>query len=125
MKAYDRIIRESGSGTSSREVCRRVANAPAPRYYVTARRAIEVVWRIHNGKPMNRQRSLRGDMYADIYKRALAMMKDTGRGLANCVSRIIEKPAPSFYVSPGTVRNIVSQVMSEKRRINREARRNK
>lgn len=107
------------------DVYRAVAESPAERFWVTARRAYDVIKRMHNGIALKNMFPLRKEMYDEIYTRVQRIReKHPSMTLFDAVTRVIEEPAPKFYLNAMTIKNIVTSCIRKKqkeRRLKRKA----
>lgn len=77
--------------------------SPAKRFYVSERRAQDVVTRLIDGESIDDMRPERRRMFLEIYSRVLLQMQ-SGRAvpLVEIVREVIKQPAPEFYLTPGS-----------------------
>ena len=88
-----------------------VAQSPASRFWVSEERAAAVVAAMEAGKPMPRMRSNKREMFGEIYRRYLIMRKDCpGKSAYELVARIVNQPAPKFYLTPRTVGEFIYRI---------------
>lgn len=80
----------------------------APRFYVSERRAAIVLSEISQGIIYVTGR--RKDMFMELYKRVQALMRSMPEmNLRQSCEEIIYQPAPSFYLTEGTIAVILSK----------------
>lgn len=118
---YRREIRNSRRELHAMELCRKVAETGASRYWVSEYRAAAVIGRLlaisrRMGKasretlleipPLNGMVPERARLYLDLFSR-LQTTADDGTPLICAVSRLVNGPAPRHYLSPETVMKIV------------------
>lgn len=109
MLVYNRIVAEERF-ICMNDVYRRIAEEPAPRFYVSPERAVSVVAMMLNGGNMNRMRPFKRDMFSEIYKRALKLGAKRGmkqEALRNICAAVVRQKAPKFYMSPGSVKILI------------------
>lgn len=86
--------------------CRAVA-APAPRFWVSEERATAVVSRLLAGRTLGRMRPMRRRMFADIARRVRQLLEaEPSLSLYLAVERVVNSPAPSYYLSPGSAKAV-------------------
>lgn len=83
-----------------------VVNMPAPRFWVSDKRAAIVVSSMLKGhNPTARMNGTKRDMYIEICRRTAALMQRSPQlSLAAAVGEVVCSPAPRFYLTPGTAR---------------------
>lgn len=92
------------------EIIRRLMHAPAPRFYVSEERAAIVLAAIHNGDNLKGMLSNKRRMFMALYRRAKKYIKEDGSVNWDEVSRIVvNQPAPSFYITPGSIKVTISR----------------
>lgn len=89
-------------------IAHKVVNMPAPRFWVSDKRAAIVVAAMTKGHaPLAQMNSTKRDMYLEIYRRTMALMRRIpGISLAEAVAEVVSSPAPRFYLTPGSARII-------------------
>lgn len=96
------------------DVYTEVANSPASRFYVDVKRATDVVRGLISGKKDVRLTPLKAEMYGEIARRvAIVMDAHPCLGLREAVERVVESPAPKFYIRPCSVMGIVKRKKRE------------
>ncbi len=93
-----------------------IANAPAPRFYVSEARAVQVVASIIRRKERYYwgMRNLKRQMFMEILHRATAMMiDDPTLTLAEAVRKTVRRPAPKFYMSTASVKACLCKLRKE------------
>ena len=84
-----------------------VADSPASRFWVSEERAAIMA----AGKPMPRMRSNKREMFEEIYRRYLLMRKDyPDKSVYELVTKIVNQPAPKFYLTPRTVGEFIYRI---------------
>ena len=110
-RAYLNLPGDGGPGSwRMADVCRRVVNMPSRRFWVSPRRAAEVVGRLLRGEGAGVMRGERLRMFEEIASRTAAMMGGCGGGgmpLLYAVERVVLEPAPCFYLSAESARKIL------------------
>lgn len=91
-----------------RDIFEVVANSPAPRFYVSERRAAIVVSDILRGRDVvGHMGACKREMYQEICRRVTELLPRRGRRkLLETVSEVVNGPAPKFYMTAGSARVI-------------------
>lgn len=85
-----------------------VARLPAPRFYVSANRAMVVLAKINSGDSLSDMRPLKREMFLEIHRRVSAFILDNPRSsLVEAIESTLARPAPSFYLSPVSVKMLI------------------
>lgn len=88
-----------------------VADSPASRFWVSEERAAIVISAMAAGKPMPRMRSNKCEMFEEIYRRYLLMREDyPDKSVYELVTKIVNQPAPKFYLTPRTVGEFIYRI---------------
>ncbi len=95
------------------DVLEATVKSPAPRFYMSARRALEIITDIRGGNPPpmsdNKERMVR-----DIMTRLEVAENDNpGTSTKHLLEAILDQPAPEFYLKPTSAKTILC---NEKRR---------
>lgn len=92
------------------EIFSRAAASLAPRFYVSERRASEVMSRIDRGDTLSTMTPLRRAMYNDIY-RIVTEYRNAHPGCSTyeATFHAVNSEAPSFYVTGASARVILSR----------------
>ena len=94
------------------EVIEYAVKSEAPRFYVTfenARRFVSLLLR-KKKLPIVNENKL--EMYKEIYRRYIKQMKDSNKRYKYLIlEKIIEEPAPSFYLEEETFRGIIYKTL--------------
>lgn len=108
VKAFHEALK---TAPSVKEAFEMVERMPAPRFYITFERAKTLVTAHHKGRVVYSNIHKRV-MIAELHKRWVAAgMTD------EALLKIITQPAPSFYVTKGTVMVMVYGELKKKKRI--------
>ncbi|MBQ1227467.1 MAG: hypothetical protein IIX79_05205 [Alistipes sp.] len=92
----------------------RVVNTPTKRFWVSPERAAIVVSRIIKGDSLIEMRPPRREMFFEIYRRVKLLRKeDPSASLYSLVFRVVQEPAPKFYLTPGSAKVIIHRVKKE------------
>lgn len=88
-----------------------VAGSAASRFWVSEERATIVISAMIAGKPLPRMRSNKREMFEEIYRRyLLAREKNPQKSVYELVSKIVNQPAPKFYLTPRTVGEFIYRI---------------
>ncbi|MCD8295372.1 MAG: hypothetical protein LUE27_09050 [Clostridia bacterium] len=114
MRAYDRYV-ESAGQLRMPDVYRAVASMPASRFWVSEIRASLVVSAMLRGeRPLERMWPLRREMYAEICRRVVELRKrNPDMSVSDACAEVVMQPAPSFYLTPGTVKVMICRYRKE------------
>lgn len=84
------------------------ASSPASRFWVSERRAGEVISHLMKGGSIERMLPKRREMYEEILRRTLAYMKKHPRAsVTDAVFEAVNSPAPEFYLTYKSTRVIL------------------
>ncbi|ROT10050.1 hypothetical protein EEL33_01265 [Muribaculaceae bacterium Isolate-037 (Harlan)] len=93
------------------DICKAVAESPSCRFWVSEKRAAIVISSMESGRCLPCMTETKREMFAEIYRRykelRLIHPKMTILELATIV---VNQPAPKFYFTPRTVREIVRRI---------------
>lgn len=114
MRAYDEYL-ASCDYICMPDVYKTIVNMPSSRFWVSDKRAEVVVSAIIRGKNILKcMRSLKREMYEEIYHRVLTLSKqEPYLSLSKLCAIVVCQPAPKFYLSPGTAKAIVCKSRKE------------
>lgn len=105
-------LRKSKPSTTQEEVIKYAINSGAPRFYVTfenARRFISLLARKKKLPIINENKV---EMYKEIYRRYIKQIKESNMRYKYLIlEKIIEEPAPSFYLEEETFRGIIYKTL--------------
>lgn len=88
----------------------RIVNTPCSRFWVSEERAMVVCSALMRGeKPLERMRPTKREMFLEIYRRVV-VERGKGRTLAQAVSRVVNSPAPKFYMKPRCAIEIIYKI---------------
>ena len=109
--------RKTNPLATQNEIIEVAVKSEAPRFYVTfekARRYISLMMRKKRLPLVNKNKM---EMYKEIYNRYLKRIKETRNHYRYVIlEKIIEEPAPSFYLDEETFRGIVYKTLREHKR---------
>lgn len=98
------------------KVLRETVQSPSKRFWVSEERAIIVVMQMMAGKNLDRMQPMRKAMYEEIYRRTMKVkMMNPEMTITDIVSRVIEQPAPCFYLTQGSAKVIIHNAMKKRK----------
>lgn len=108
MTAYKRVA--PSCWTQYEAYCRMVKE-PAPRYYVTAKQAYQVIARMVRGdfERVNMMLPLRRRMYYTLYDEFVALCEKPSfynKSVWFIIQHAVERPAPEFFISPERAKHL-------------------
>ncbi len=93
------------------EICRKVADSPASRFWVSEERAAAVISSMLAGRRLPKMSHNKREMFTEIYWRYISMRDLRPReSLFSLISEIVHQPAPKFYLTPLTVGEIIYRI---------------
>lgn len=114
---YKKIVQNNnaeGRIMSRYEICKIIADSPAPRLYISPERARKLTFNYEKYRaPDNSHKHGKAAMHAEFYRRYLELPKEL-RSITN-IERIIEQPAPSFYLSPHRIYKLLYKVYDRRK----------
>lgn len=87
-----------------REIGDRVVNSPSPRFWVSEERASAVISLLLRGRPvLDTMRPTKREMFTEILRR-VTLLRQTHPDwrLSRLVAKVINSPAPKFYMEPSS-----------------------
>lgn len=96
---------------SQQQAYERMVMQPAPRYYVTAKQAYQVIARMARGdfERVNMMLPLRRKMYYTLYDEFVSLCEKPmyyNKSVWYIVQQAVARPAPQFYISPERAKHI-------------------
>lgn len=114
---YKKIVQNNnaeGRIMSRAEICKIIADSPAPRLYISPERARRLTFNFDKYRaPDNSHKHGKAAMHAEFYRRYLELPKEL-RSITN-IERIIEQPAPSFYLSPHRIYKLLYKIYDRRK----------
>lgn len=97
------------------EVSRAVVNTPCSRFWISEERALRVVNAIMKGFPiLYGMRPSKREMFKEIYRRVTKMLRECpGMSVYRCVIKVVNSPAPKFYMTPGSAMTMIYKTRKE------------
>lgn len=81
---------------------------PARRFYVSERRAREVVKRMLRGDTLSDMQLKKREMFLEIFRRVSSLhVRHPKRRLRSLCAEVVMQPAPQFYLSASSIKAIV------------------
>ena len=108
IEAYKQVY---GKCWSQKEAYERMVKQPAPRYYVTAKQAVQVLSPMFKGdfEMVNMMMPRRRRMYYCLYNETVKLIEKPmfyKKSLSFVVQFAVTQPAPEFFMSPSRARQI-------------------
>ena len=93
------------------EVWEKLANAPSSRFWVSEERAAVVISHLMKGHSMENMNPQKRMMFREIFSRVITLKDDYPymTNLQLC-AKVIYSPAPSFYMTPQSVKQIIYRI---------------
>lgn len=111
MRTWREIFLQAPPRTTCHQLLAELARRPARRFYVSEERALDVVTRISHGNAMQRMNHTRKEMYAEIHRRTVDLLRRTpGMTLREAVAKVVHGPAPHFYLTPKSMKVIFYRI---------------
>lgn len=94
------------------QISQDLVNSPCARFWVSEERAAVVVQAIIKGKPvLDGMRPTKREMFVEIYQRVMRLRQQyPGETLFNLVLRVVNSPAPKFYMRPRCAMEIIYKI---------------
>lgn len=114
MRAYDEYL-ESCDYIRMPEVYEHIVNMPSQRFWVSDIRAALVISAIIRGEAhLNDMWGTKREMYEEIYRRVMALRETRPElSISELCSVVVEQPAPKFYLTPGSAKQMVCKAKKE------------
>ena len=99
------------------EVIEYAVKSEAPRFYVTFENARRFISLLSRKKKLPIVNENKLEMYKEIYRRYMKQIKDCNQRYKYLIlEKIIEEPAPSFYLEEETFRGIIYKTLRKRNR---------
>lgn len=114
MRAYDEYL-SSCDYIRMPEVYERIVNMPTKRFWVSDIRASLVISAIIRGEDkLSDMWGTKREMYEEIYNRVLALRERYPEtGISELCAIVVAQPAPKFYLTPGSAKQMVCKAKKE------------
>lgn len=104
-------IKVSGKAWDYQDAFRQIASMPAPRYYVTAKQAFQIVAPMMKGdfRKVDHMTRNKRRMYYSLFNKAMELSEQhtfRGKSLFYIMQFAVTSPAPEFFLSPNRINNI-------------------
>lgn len=119
MRAYRECLANSNF-VFRPHIIRQVAESPASRFWVSEERATVVIssmlndpdnWDVYKHRGCMRMRPAKREMFEEIFRRFLIERENYPElSLAELVARVVNQPAPKFYLTPRTVGELIYRI---------------
>lgn len=96
------------------KISEEVANSPCSRFWVSEERAVIVIHDIIRGRPvLDTMRQYKREMFAEIHRRVMELQKKHPKlSLMQLVIKVVNSPAPKFYMKPRSVMQTIYKIRS-------------
>lgn len=109
LKAFRALFPQSD--TTDLSFYQQVADMPSKRFWVTEERATLVILAMHKGTSFKNMLDTKCEMYQEIYRRFLELRKKSPNlPTSILVGEIVNQPAPKFYMTAKSVREIIYRI---------------
>ena len=116
LRAYKNII-SVRDNISLSEVVAELAKFPSKRFWVSEFQAYKVILTMLAGKPLDNMIPKRREMYQEMYRRFLSYSQlHPSLTKMEVVRHICYEKAPCFYLTPKSIKTILSRVRKEEKR---------
>lgn len=110
MEAYKRAVTASAAIRLD-EVFRKAVETPCSRFWCSEERAYMVCLWIKAGRSLEHMNPTRKDMFMEIFRRVEQLRNTaTGESFYALVIRVVNSPAPRFYLTPKSAQVIVHHI---------------
>ena len=110
-------LKKSKPFTTQNEVIEYAVKSEAPRFYVTFENARRFISLLSRKKKLPIVNENKLEMYKEIYRRYTKQAKDCNKRYKYLIlEKIIEEPAPSFYLEEETFRGIIYKTLRSRNR---------
>ncbi len=110
-------VRKTRPFATQNEVIEYAVKSKAPRFYVTFENARRFVSLLSRKKKLPIVNENKIAMYKEIYRRYKQQVKDCSKRYKYIIlEKIIEEPAPSFYLEEETFRGIIYKTIRQRNR---------
>lgn len=93
------------------ELLERTVNSPSNRFWVSEGRAAIVISEMMRGNKLEKMNTMKREMFLEIYSRVLNLQYELpALSIAELVWKVINQPAPKFYITPGSAKVIIHKI---------------
>lgn len=90
------------------ELFERASHTPASRFWVSERRAMMVISKMLKGDTLDSMNPKRREMFQEIFRRVKRILEaEPGISLIEASFRVVNSPAPEFYLTPQSARTMI------------------
>lgn len=106
---FDALKNTKGKSSyvSTDDIIRGLMCISAPRFFITYDNARRIISLMHRGKKLPISNENKVEMYKEIYRRYIEYKSEMNISGYHILEKIIEEPAPSYYVNLETMKGIV------------------
>lgn len=102
LEAFRRELKQPGK-INLFDVVHRAVNSPTSRFWVSEDRAFSVISSMRRGESIDEMIVTKREMYSEIYARVSQLMDTTPDiSLIDAVTKVVNSPAPQFYLTDGS-----------------------
>ena len=113
--AYRRAIAESGVVTTDRLYVM-TASTPTSRFWVSERRASEVMGAMLRGRSITDMSATRREMFSEIFRRFSEYRRRfPAASIYEATFAVVNSPAPKFYLTPNSVKILLYQIRRQRK----------
>lgn len=106
---------EKGDYTHTQDLFTNASLMPASRFFVSEQRTLVVIHQLLRGESIAGMNRKRRQMYNEIFVRVKYILhNEPERSIPNAVWRVVNSPAPEFYLTPGSARRIIYRLRRNK-----------
>lgn len=110
LKAYNSVI-SSAKTIKLDKVFRQIVDTPCSRFWCSEERAYMVCLKMLAGVSIEKMNPTRREMFMEIYKRVRQLRRlSPGTSFYCLVIRVVNSPAPKFYLTPKSAQVIVHHI---------------
>ena len=110
IEAYKIVLAESDIAFQQ-QIFKVTVKMPARRFWVSEERAVKVVKSMYHRSLPNNMSATKHSMYSEIKRRVDKVREcQPNWTLGHCIEFVVNQPAPEFYISEWTARNIISGI---------------
>lgn len=116
LEIYYRSLKRMMGSNGNVQICDVIEDAQrqhAPRFYISAAKAQWYISLMHRGMDLPVHIKTKVAMYDELYSRWLALGDESNHSI-EVFEKLIEQPAPSFYVTKKTFRKLVYEALNER-----------
>lgn len=113
MRAY-REVRDKNPDMKARDIDEAVSRMPSKRFWVSEERASIVISAMLKGRKYEKMGKTKREMYDEILRRVVELRRQMpDETLSEIVFRVVNSPAPKFYLTPGSIRILIHKIKTK------------